>query len=86
MKIVVEKIFNSSSHRFCMWHIMKKVFETVGVSLNANKEFNSDFKCLFLNPHVSLVEFWIMFDSAIEAQRQKEILDVTPLLPEHIFK
>ncbi|KAJ1378335.1 Zinc finger, PMZ-type [Sesbania bispinosa] len=27
-----------------MWHIVKKVSEKVGVSLNADKEFNSDFK------------------------------------------
>ncbi|XP_057432975.1 protein FAR1-RELATED SEQUENCE 5-like [Lotus japonicus] len=142
MKVAIEKIFNHSAHRFCMWHIMKKVSEKVGVSLNANEEFNTDFKsCIwrsetanefettwksiiirfqlqkndwlshmydirsmwipayfkdiflagilrttsrsesensfygkFLNPNVSLVEFWMRFDSAIEAQRQKELL------------
>lgn len=28
----------------------------------------------FLNSTISLVEFWIRFESAIEAQRQKELL------------
>lgn len=28
----------------------------------------------FLNPTVSLVEFWVRFDSAIKAQRQQELL------------
>ena len=26
MKVAIVKIFNSSTHRFCMWHIMKKKF------------------------------------------------------------
>ncbi|PNY00107.1 protein FAR1-related sequence 5-like [Trifolium pratense] len=142
MKVAIEDIFKSSVHRFCMWHIMKKVSEKVGVSLNDNEDFNKSFKsCVwgsetpldfettwksimcrfecdknkwlshmfdirsmwipayfkevflagilrttsrsesensfygnFLNPHVSLVEFWMRYDSAIEAQRQKELL------------
>lgn len=44
MKNAIEKIFYSSSHRFCMWHIMEKVSEKVGVSLNTNIEFNNKFK------------------------------------------
>ncbi|XP_058774181.1 protein FAR1-RELATED SEQUENCE 5-like [Vicia villosa] len=142
MKIAIEKVFNGSSHRFCMWHILKKVSEKVGVSLNVNIDFNnrlkscvwnsetpeefeskwksiiSDFKLEengwlsqmfdirsmwipayfkdifmagilrttsrsesensffgnYLNKNLSLVEFWMRFDSAIEAQRHKELL------------
>ncbi|XP_024640717.1 protein FAR1-RELATED SEQUENCE 5-like [Medicago truncatula] len=128
--------------RLCMWHIMKKVSEKIGASLNDDEEFNQSFKsCVwgsetpdefeetwdsiifdfeleenewlsymfeirsmwipayfkdvllagimrttsrsesensfygnFLNPNVNLVEFWMRFDSAIEAQRHKELL------------
>ncbi|XP_058753620.1 protein FAR1-RELATED SEQUENCE 5-like [Vicia villosa] len=142
MKVAVEKVFNGSSHRFCMWHIMKKVSEKVGVSLNVNIDFNNRFKSYvwnsespeefeirwktiisdfkleengwlsqmydirnmwiptyfkdifmagvlrttsrsesensffgnYLNKNLSLVEFWMRFDSAIEAQRHKELL------------
>ncbi|XP_039686674.1 protein FAR1-RELATED SEQUENCE 5-like [Medicago truncatula] len=142
MKVAIEKIFDTSTHRLCMWHIMKKVSEKVGVSMNDDDEFNKSFKsCVwgsetpnefeetwaffmtrfeleknkwllhmfeirrmwipayfkdtfmagilrttsrsesensfygnFLNPNVNLVEFWMRFDSAIEAQRQKELL------------
>lgn len=44
MKIAIERIFDSSRHRFYLWHIMKKVSEKVGASLNSNDEFNSSFK------------------------------------------
>ncbi|PNY09356.1 protein FAR1-related sequence 5-like [Trifolium pratense] len=142
MRVAIEKVFSSSSHRLCMWHIMKKVSEKVGVSLNGNSEFNNKFKsCVwgsetpdefeatwksvmiefeleknewlshmydirsmwipsyfrdillggilrttsrsesensfygnFLNPNVSLVEFWMRFESALDAQRYKELL------------
>jgi hypothetical protein len=142
MKIAVDKVFKGSSHRFCMWHILKKVSEKVSVSSNGNNDFNNRFKsCVwnsespkefelrwntiisdfkleengwlsqmydlrsmwipayfkdifmagilrttsrsesensffgnYLNKDLSLVEFWMRFDYAIEAQRHKELL------------
>lgn len=44
VKLAIEKTFNSSSLRFCMWHIMKKASEKVGVTINTNDEFNSNLK------------------------------------------
>jgi hypothetical protein len=43
MKSAIEKVFDSSAHRFCMWHIMKKLSEKVG-ALKSNDDFNSRFK------------------------------------------
>jgi hypothetical protein len=43
MKSAIEKVFDSSAHRFCMWHIMKKLSEKVR-ALKSNDEFNSSFK------------------------------------------
>jgi len=142
MRVAVKNTFTTTTHRFCMWHIMKKVSEKVGASLNDDDEFNNTFNsCVwgsetpdefeatwesimmdfeleenewmshmfelrsmwipayfkdiflagilrttsrsesensfygnFLNPDVNLVEFWMRFDSAIEAQRHKELL------------
>jgi hypothetical protein len=142
MKIAIEKVFNGTSHRFCMWHILKKLSEKVGVSLNSNIDFNSCFKsCVwnsesseefesrwktiindfrlegngwlcqmydirkmwipayfndifmagilrttsrsesensffgnYLNKNLSLVKFWMRFNSAIEAQRHNELI------------
>lgn len=37
MKVVIENVFTSSIHIFCMWHIMKKVSEKVGVSYHRLK-------------------------------------------------
>jgi hypothetical protein len=142
MTNAVAEVFEESSHRFCMWHILKKLSEKVGGSLNENKSFmnclksciwNSEsseefeekwnniiseykleqngwlskmydlrsmwipayFKVTFmagimrttsrsesensffgnyLNKNLTLVEFWMRFDSALEAQRHKELL------------
>ena len=142
MTNAIESVFNGSSHRFCMWHILKKLSEKVGGNLNQNDDFNnrfnscvwnldsseefefewnniiSDFEleengwlstmydlrsmwiptCFkdiflagilrttsrsesensffgyFLNTKLNLVEFWMRFDSTLEAQRHKELL------------
>ncbi|GKB11997.1 FAR1-related sequence 5-like protein, partial [Tanacetum coccineum] len=39
MKISVEKEFNNSRHRLCMWHIMEKLSTKVGPVLCQNKAF-----------------------------------------------
>ncbi|XP_021762899.1 protein FAR1-RELATED SEQUENCE 5-like [Chenopodium quinoa] len=44
MKAAIKNIFDTSSHRFCMWHILKKVSEKVGGSLNSNEDFQDKFK------------------------------------------
>lgn len=54
MKVAIENIFTSSIHRFCMWHVMKQVSEKMGVSLNANDEFNNSFKsCVWRSETIS---------------------------------
>lgn len=140
MKKAIERVFDTSTHRFCIWHIMRKVSENVGGVLNSDlkfhdrlnscvwdsdtpKEFESmwlsvmfdygldsnDWFTLmyglrqmwipayfhdiflagllrttsrsesensmfskFVNKQLSLVEFWMRFDCAIEIQREKE--------------
>jgi len=142
MKNAIQDVLKGSSHRFCMWHIMKKLSEKLGGSLNENNDFNNRFKscvwnsesseefelewnniisdyklegngCLstmyelrsmwtpayfkdtfmagvlrttsrsesensffgnYLNANLTLVEFWMRFDSALGAQRHKELI------------
>jgi len=141
MKVAIQKVFDTSTHRLCMWHIMKKLSEKVGCSLNADSNFNARFKsCVynsettmefemnwhaiieefglthnawlshmfairdmwipayfkdlylgavlrttsrsesennffsnFTNPHLSLMKFWMQFESAMELQRHNQL-------------
>ena len=41
MKIAIERVFTTSVHRFCIWHIMNKVLEKVGGALNTDLEFHN---------------------------------------------
>ena len=141
MKVAIEAKFHSTTHRYCIWHIMRKLTEKVGCSLNSNYDFLTRFKsCVynsetptkfeqvwqsviqnfgleenewwsklfdirnmwipayfrdlflgevlrttsrsesenrffsnFTNPHLSLVEFWMWFESAVELQRHGQL-------------
>ncbi|XP_074277708.1 protein FAR1-RELATED SEQUENCE 5-like [Silene latifolia] len=141
MKSVVPEVFKESTHRLCMWHIMKKLREKVSYQLFQDEDFKtrlnrcvcnnqlepdefeeqwgkimtdyqlvehkwfSDLYVLreqwipayfkdvsmsglmrvtsrsesensffdrFLTPHLTLVEFWVCYESALEAQRLKQ--------------
>lgn len=39
MKVVVRNVFQTTEHRFCMWHIMKKVPEKVGRAITQETDF-----------------------------------------------
>ncbi|XP_074277280.1 protein FAR1-RELATED SEQUENCE 5-like [Silene latifolia] len=103
MKSVVPKVFKESTHRLCMWHIMKKLREKVSYQLFQDEDFKTrlnreqwipayfkdvsmsglirvtsrsesenSFFDRFLTPHLTLVEFWVCYESALEAQRHKQ--------------
>ena len=142
MKIAVSKVFQKSEHRFCMWHIMKKLPDKVGRAITkeetgflkkicacvwhleiepaefeerwnkvmvefelegnewlcymyeirdkwipayfrdvflggimrttSRSESENNFFCSFINPHVSLVEFYMRYEAAIDAQRHAQ--------------
>ncbi|XP_074266669.1 protein FAR1-RELATED SEQUENCE 5-like [Silene latifolia] len=102
MKSVVPEVFKESTHRLCMWHIMKKLREKVSYQLFQDEDFKTrlnreqwipayfkdvsmsglmrvtsrsesenSFFDRFLTPHLTLVEFWVCYESALEAQRHK---------------
>ncbi|XP_074297733.1 protein FAR1-RELATED SEQUENCE 5-like [Silene latifolia] len=141
MKSVVPEVFKESTHRLCMWHIMKKLREKVSYQLFQDEDFKTrlnrcvwnnqlepdefeeqwgkimtDYQLVehewfsdlydlreqwiptyfkdvsmsglmrvtsrsesensffdrFLTPHLTLVEFWVCYESALEAQRHKQ--------------
>lgn len=141
MKLSVAEVFPETTHRLCMWHIMKKLREKVSAQLWQDDEFKSRLnRCVwnnqlepeefetewneimtkhdlqdnswflylygirqkwipayfkdifmgglmrvtsrsesensffdrFVTPHVTLVEFWMCFESAMDAQRHKQ--------------
>ena len=48
MKVAIASKFHSTNHRFCPWHIMRKLSEKVGCSLNSNTKFVNCFKsCVY---------------------------------------
>ncbi|XP_062202061.1 protein FAR1-RELATED SEQUENCE 5-like [Phragmites australis] len=142
MKAAIAKVFPTTVHRLCMWHILMKFPDKVGAPVREDREFykrlnhfiyssetteefesewakiimdyglegnewlayryhiraswisayfrdtflgeilrttsrsesaNSFFKCFIGYKH-TLVEFWVRFDTAVEEQRQKELI------------
>jgi len=49
MKVAIEEKFHSTIHRYCIWHIMRKLPEKVGCYLNSNTEFITRFKSCVYN-------------------------------------
>ncbi|XP_019175876.1 PREDICTED: protein FAR1-RELATED SEQUENCE 5-like [Ipomoea nil] len=41
MKVAIPTVFKQARHRYCMWHIMCKVGEKVGPTLNKDEEFKN---------------------------------------------
>ncbi|XP_019191175.1 PREDICTED: protein FAR1-RELATED SEQUENCE 5-like [Ipomoea nil] len=41
MKVAIPRVFKQARHRYCMWHIMCKVGEKAGPTLNKNEEFKN---------------------------------------------
>ncbi|XP_021775564.1 protein FAR1-RELATED SEQUENCE 1-like [Chenopodium quinoa] len=142
MKVAISRVFQKSEHRFCMWHIMKKLPDKVGRAITkeetgflkkicacvwhleiepdefeerwnkvmvefelegnewlcymyeirdkwiptyfrdvflggimrttSRSESENNFFCSFINPHVSLVEFYMRYEAAINAQRHTQ--------------
>ena len=54
MKVAIQKVFDTSTHRLCMWHVMKKLSEKVGCSLNADSNFNAQFKSCVYNSETTM--------------------------------
>jgi len=49
MKVAIDAKFQSTTHRFCIRHIMRKIFKKVRSSLNGSDDFLSRFKSCVYN-------------------------------------
>ena len=65
MKVAIQKKFYTSTHRFCIWHIMKKLSKKVACSLNAESNFNARFKSCVYNSDTTM-EFEAKWHAIIE--------------------
>ncbi|XP_021737333.1 protein FAR1-RELATED SEQUENCE 5-like [Chenopodium quinoa] len=141
MKVAIRNVFQTTEHRFCMWHIMKKVPEKVGRAITQETDFlkklcacvwhleiepeefeekwnkvisefnlndhewlahmfnirdmwipayfrdlflggimrttsrsesENNFFTMFTNPHLTLIEFYMRFECALDAQRHTQ--------------
>jgi len=52
MKNAIGAVLKGSSHRFCMWHILKKLSKKVGSSMDENSGFNDRFQVMCLELRV----------------------------------
>ncbi|CAH9084527.1 unnamed protein product, partial [Cuscuta europaea] len=62
MRIAIEKVFTSSKHRYCMWHIMSKVTQKVGPVLSKNETFMSSLNSIVWSHYLEPSQFeekWI---------------------------
>ncbi|XP_019172831.1 PREDICTED: protein FAR1-RELATED SEQUENCE 5-like [Ipomoea nil] len=54
MKVAIPRVFKQARHHYCMWHIIYKVGEKVGPTLNKNEEFKNKLNSIvwtsFLEP------------------------------------
>ncbi|XP_019174042.1 PREDICTED: protein FAR1-RELATED SEQUENCE 5-like [Ipomoea nil] len=57
LKIVVPHIMPTTRHRFCMWHIMTKVGEKVGVALLHNADFKKELNNTVWDDTLTIDEF-----------------------------
>ncbi|XP_031116728.1 protein FAR1-RELATED SEQUENCE 5-like [Ipomoea triloba] len=66
MKSAVAQVFESTRHRFCMWHIMTKVSEKVGSTLAKNEEFRRALNAVVWNEKLKIEEFEVRWHHIME--------------------
>ncbi|XP_019180274.1 PREDICTED: protein FAR1-RELATED SEQUENCE 5-like [Ipomoea nil] len=57
LKVVIPQTMPTTRHRFCMWHIMTKVGEKVGVTLWHNEDFKKDLNSTVWDDTLTIEEF-----------------------------
>ncbi|KAK9724387.1 hypothetical protein RND81_05G069000 [Saponaria officinalis] len=57
MKNVLPVVFKQAMHRFCMWHIMQKVPDKVGISISKDTDFVSRLSAIVWDSDLEPVQF-----------------------------
>ncbi|XP_019157977.1 PREDICTED: protein FAR1-RELATED SEQUENCE 5-like [Ipomoea nil] len=72
LKIVMPQAMPTARHRFCMWHIMTKVGEKVGVALWHNTDFNKALNSTVWDDTLTIDEFKRKWDTLIKDYQLEE--------------
>ena len=52
MKVAINAKFQATTHRFCIWDIMRKLYDKIGISLNGSDDFLGRFKSCAYNSEI----------------------------------
>ncbi|XP_019157597.1 PREDICTED: protein FAR1-RELATED SEQUENCE 5-like [Ipomoea nil] len=66
MKVAIPRVFKQARHRYCMWHIMCKVGEKVGPTLNKNEEFKNKLNSIVWTSSLEPPDFEKLWRKLIE--------------------
>ena len=58
MKVAINAKFHSPANRYCTWHIIRKLFEKIGHSLNSNTNFVTQFKSCISETPIKFEQAW----------------------------
>ncbi|XP_058732801.1 protein FAR-RED IMPAIRED RESPONSE 1-like [Vicia villosa] len=57
MKVAIEEVFPNTRHRFCLWHILRKVPEKLSHVMRKNEDFTRDFNaCIYKSRSIQQFE------------------------------
>ncbi|XP_047180889.1 protein FAR1-RELATED SEQUENCE 5-like [Vigna umbellata] len=74
MANAIQEVFPNTRHRWCLWHIMKKLPEKFqGMSTTQRSEGMNAFFDGFINYSTTLQQFVVQYDNAPRVKAQKEI-------------
>ncbi|XP_019195689.1 PREDICTED: protein FAR1-RELATED SEQUENCE 5-like [Ipomoea nil] len=66
MRVAIARVFDTTRHRFCMWHIMTKVCEKVGPTLASNEDFLKSLNDVVWSETQSIREFETGWQTVME--------------------
>ncbi|XP_019171218.1 PREDICTED: protein FAR1-RELATED SEQUENCE 5-like [Ipomoea nil] len=66
MKVVIPRVFKQARQRYCMWHIMCKVGENVGLTLSKNEEFKNKLNSIVWTSSLKPADFETQWTQLME--------------------
>ncbi|XP_019195847.1 PREDICTED: protein FAR1-RELATED SEQUENCE 5-like [Ipomoea nil] len=66
MRVAISRVFDTTRHRYCIWHIMTKVCEKVGPTLARNEDFLRSLNSVVWNETQTISEFEAAWQTVME--------------------
>jgi hypothetical protein len=74
MKVAIEEVFPNTRHRFCLWHILRKVPEKLGHVIRNNEDFMGYFDaCIYKS--LSIEQFEVKWAEMVEKFQLSDLED-----------